>query len=78
MNFLIQLAAGVGLQILGYLLAPKPATQKPAETSDLKSPTAQAGRPVTVVFGSMTISGPNIIGMTDKQSVHRKAKVSKK
>lgn len=78
MGLLFRIIVGVALQFLGYLFAPKPKGPKPAATSDLKSPTAEAGRPITVVAGSITVTGPNIIGYCNKQSRHRKMRKSGK
>jgi hypothetical protein len=66
--FLIQLAIGVGLQILGYLLMGKPKGPKPDEVKDLENPTAEAGRPIPVVFGEVEVTGVNIIYFGDKST----------
>lgn len=76
--FLGQLAVGVGLQILGYLLAPKPPQPKPPSVEDLEDPTAEAGRPIPVIFGSLTISGVNNLGYWDKAISTREVKAGKK
>lgn len=76
--FLVQLAIGVGLMILGYMLMPKPKQQKPPSTEDLDDPTAEAGRPIPVIFGSMKVKSPNVIWYGDKLSRHRKAKTGGK
>ena len=78
MSFLVQLLVGVALQILGFLLAPKPKAPKPPSVSDLEEPTAEAGRPIPVVFGSVTISSPNNLGWWDKAISTRKIKQNKK
>jgi len=72
--FLTQLAIGIALSFVGYLLAPKPKQPKPPSTEELENPTAEAGRPVMVVFGSLTIESPNNMGYWDKESVTRKFK----
>jgi len=72
--FLIQLAIGVALMVVAYALAPKPKEQKPAASSDLEAPTAEAGRPIPVVFGSLEIKGGNVIGYWDKQKHDFKVK----
>lgn len=66
--FLIQLAIGVGLQIIGYLLMGSPKSTKPDEVQDLENPTAEAGRPIPVVFGEMEVSGVNIVWFGDKST----------
>jgi len=77
-NFLVQLVVGVALQVIGYLLAPKPKKEKPPSVDDLEDPTAEAGRPIPVVFGSMEIQGLNNLGFWDKDIQIRKVKTSKK
>lgn len=65
-TILIQIAIAVVFMALSLALAPKPKKQKPPATSDLENPTAEAGRPVPVVFGTMTLRGANIIARGDK------------
>lgn len=72
--FLVQLAVGVGLQILGYLLMGKPKGPKPDEVKDLDSPTAEAGRPIPVVFGEVNLTGVNILFFGDKKTKTFKVK----
>ena len=73
--FLIQLAIGVGLQIIGYLLTPKPKAAQPNETKDLEDPTAEGGRPIPVVFGEMEVTGVNILWFGNKNTKVYKVKV---
>lgn len=67
----IWLIIGIGLQIVGYLLMPKPKTPKPPAATDLENPTAEAGRPVVVVFGTLTIYGTNILWYGEKTLAER-------
>lgn len=76
--FLVQLVVGVGLQVLGYLLAPKPKPEKPPSVDDLQEPTAEAGRPIPKIFGTVTLTGTNILWYGDKEMVHRKMRKSGK
>ncbi len=46
---------------MSVALAPKPPQPKPASLSDFDVPTAEEGRPIPVVFGTVTITGPNVI-----------------
>lgn len=76
--FLPALLLGTAMMILGYMLMPKPKQEKPPSTDDLDEPTAEAGRPIPVIWGSMAISSPNLIGNWDKLSRHRRMRKSKK
>jgi hypothetical protein len=61
------------MQIIGYIvvllvaavlavaLAPKPQMPKPASLSDFDIPTAEQGRPIPVIFGTVTVTGPNVL-----------------
>ena len=69
---LIQLAIGVGLQVVGFLLAPKPKQARPDEVRDMDNPTAEEGRPIPVVFGEMEVTGVNIIWFGDKNTRTRR------
>lgn len=48
------------------LLTPKPKTPKPEAVKDLEDPTAEAGRPIPVVFGTITVKGLNVIWFGNK------------
>jgi hypothetical protein len=65
MNFWIQLAILVVTALIAKALAPKPPKPKPASLSDFDLPTAEAGRPLPVVFGTVTITGPNVVWYGD-------------
>jgi predicted phage tail protein len=73
---LVQLAIAVALQLVSLLLAPKPKKQKPPEAADFEAPTAEAGRPIPVVFGTMTVKGTNYLWYGEKETVRRELKVS--
>lgn len=73
MAFLTQLLIGILLNVIGYLLMPKPPGPKPPSLDDFKDPTAEAGRPIPVVFGSVTVEGPNNIWFGDKAIRSRKS-----
>lgn len=55
------------------LLSPRVKKQKPEAVKDLEDPTADAGRTIPVVFGTITVKGLNILWFGDKS--HRKYKV---
>lgn len=69
--FIVTLLIGIALNVIGYLLMPKPKQPKPPEMADQEEPTAESGRPIPVVFGSMTISSPNNMGWWDKEMLTR-------
>ncbi|AGH31472.1 hypothetical protein LOKG_00036 [Loktanella phage pCB2051-A] len=71
--FVGALLIGLGLITIGYMLMPKPKAEKPKTVDDLNDPTAEAGRPIPVIFGSMDIKGLNVIYFGDKSIVNRKA-----
>lgn len=58
-----------------YVLMPKPPRQKPQEAKDLENPTAEAGRPIPVVFGTLEITGLNVLYFGDKSTRTEKIKV---
>lgn len=77
LGFLGRILVGMALQFIGYLLLPKPPGPKPPELTDWDDPTSGAGRPIPVVFGSMSINGLNNMGMWDKAISRRKPKSKK-
>jgi hypothetical protein len=56
----------IAIQIIAYIIMPKPKPPKPEAAQDLKNPTAEAGRPIPVVFGTLTVKGVNILWFGDK------------
>lgn len=55
------IAITVALNVAAYLLTPKPKTPKPAAAQDLEAPTAEAGRPIPVVFGTKKVASANVL-----------------
>lgn len=51
---------------LNLLLAPRPKAPKPEAAKDLENPTAEAGRPFPVPFGTITIKGLNSLWYGNK------------
>jgi hypothetical protein len=72
---LVMLVASTVLQIV---LAPRPPKPKPAALSDFEVPTAEEGRPIPVVFGTVMIKGPNVVWYGDLRSAAIKKKGGKK
>jgi hypothetical protein len=74
MAFWIILGAALVSVALNLLLAPKPKAPKPEAASDLDDPTAEAGRPIPVVFGTITVKGLNLLWFGEKSFVTSKVK----
>lgn len=51
--------------VVSYVLAPKPPKQKPPSFEDFEFPTAEEGRPIPVVFGTVQVTGPNVVWYGD-------------
>jgi hypothetical protein len=64
----IIVAIAVAISALSMVLMPKPKVQKPDALKDLENPTAEAGRPIPVVFGTITVKGLNVLWFGDKGS----------
>lgn len=74
MTILIQIAVAIVLALIAYALAPKPKVPKPDTSQELEAPTAEAGRPIPVAFGTVTIQSPNCLYSGDAQTVIVKVK----
>jgi hypothetical protein len=66
MSFFVQILIAIVLAVVSYMLAPKPKRPKPGPVAEIENPTADAGRPIPVVFGTVTIKGPNFLWYGDK------------
>ncbi|KRG85663.1 hypothetical protein H7691_11790 [Stenotrophomonas sp. CW117] len=51
--------------LVSVALTPKPPEPKPASLSDVDAPTAEEGRPIPVVFGSVLLRGANVVWYGD-------------
>lgn len=47
--------------LVSYALAPKPIQPKPSALEDFDIPTAEQGRDVPVIFGTVTVKDPNVV-----------------
>lgn len=74
MAWWIGLLVGLALTVVAYLIMPKPKPPKPPAAKDMENPTAEAGRPIPVVFGTITVKGGNLLWFGEKQLVERKVK----
>lgn len=66
MEILGYLAVLIISSVISYAMMPKPpAAQPPSEISDFDVPTAEEGRPIPVVFGTVKIKGANVLWYGD-------------
>ena len=77
-NFWVQIAIMIVAALVAYALAPKPPVPKPASLEDFDVPTAEEGRPIPVIFGTVWIKGPNCLWYGDLSSIPIRTKSSKK
>jgi hypothetical protein len=56
----------VAIAAIAIVLMPRPHTPRPDATKDLENPTADAGRPIPVPFGTIMIKGLNVMWYGDK------------
>lgn len=73
--FIVQIIVSIVLALLSYFFPSKPKTPKPASATEMENPTADAGRPIPVVFGTITIKGPNFLWYGDKKVIEYSVKV---
>jgi hypothetical protein len=73
----IQLAVLIVATVISYLLRPEVKTEIP-EVEDMENPTADAGRPIPVVFGTMQVTGLNVLWFGDKEYKEREVETGKK
>src|SRR6056297_293467 len=66
-NFVVQIVASLVLTAISYALSPKPRTEAPkaAGLDAFDLPTAEEGRPIPVVFGTVLLRGPNVVWAGD-------------
>jgi len=67
--YLIMIAISIAISVIAYALTPKPKSPKPPAAADFQSPTADAGRPVPIVFGTLTVKGTNILYYGEVQTI---------
>ncbi len=66
MAWFVPLLLAILFNVIAYLLAPKPKKAQPPEVKDADNPTASAGRPIPVLFGTKSIKGLNVLWFGDK------------
>jgi len=64
--------------VLAFALAPKPPKPRPPELEDVEAPTAEEGKAIPVVFGTVWINGANVIWYGDLRTTPIKKSGGKK
>lgn len=64
--FVVSLIVSLVVSVVSMILMPKPKQAKGAQAQELDSPTASAGSPVPVAYGSIAIKAPNCLWYGDK------------
>lgn len=67
----------LGYWVLSYFI-PKPQTTPPAGLSSVQAPIATEGATIAVLFGTKTVSGPNVVWYGDFKTQAIKGKGGKK
>lgn len=62
-----QLVFAIVLAVISYAMQPRPKTPVPAAASEMDNPTASAGTPLPVVFGTITVKSSNFLGYWAKE-----------
>lgn len=71
MAWFVSLLIGLVINVVAYLIMPKPKQPKPAEVKDMDSPTNSTGSPIPVMWGSNRVKGLNILYTANKTTVKR-------
>lgn len=65
----------LAMQVVAYVITPKPKGPKPEAVKQAENPTAEAGRPIPKLWGSACVSETNVLGFWDKSTRQYKIKV---
>lgn len=63
----MSLLFSVVLAVVSYALQPRPKMPTPAAATEMDNPTASAGTPLPVVFGTVTVKSSNFLGYWAKE-----------
>lgn len=55
--------------IISMVFRPKPIPPAAAALSDFTVPTADPGRPIPIIFGTVLVKGPNVVWFGDLRTV---------
>lgn len=65
------LLIGLAINVVAYLIMPKPKAPQPAELKDMDNPTNSTGTPIMVIWGTPLIKGLNILLSANKKTVKK-------
>lgn len=68
MPWFVWLIVALAFNVLAYLIMPKPKTDADSQTPETDNPTAQAGKPIPIIFGEKWVKDPNILWYGDKKT----------
>lgn len=74
----LQIALWVGSQVLSFLLTPKPKFNNAVAQTDVSAPVAEVGTEIPVLFGTRSLSSPNVVWYGDMRAIAIKQKGGKK
>ena len=61
MDFFTAIALMIVSAAISYALQPKPEPPKPSSLEDIKVPTAELGKSIPVIFGTVVDNSPNVV-----------------
>ncbi len=73
--WLVALIVSVAINVATYLITPKPKAPKPPAVQQADNPTADANKPIAVLFGTARMKEPNVLGFWDKTTRQYQVKV---
>lgn len=65
-TMIVMAVIAITMAVISYALMPSPKSAQHSATQDLENPTAEAGRPIPVVFGTLTVKSGNILWFGEK------------
>ena len=74
-TWIVAAIVSTALNVAAYILTPKPKAPKPAAVQEPQYPTADAGRPIPVIWGTVTIKAPNVLWYGEAQARQYEIKV---
>lgn len=66
MAWFLYVLLAIVVNVIAYLLAPKPKKNKPPAVEESENPVADAGKPIPVIFGTLTKKELNVLWFGDK------------